>query len=77
MKSKKQLISIRLAPWMVQRIDRISQQNPLWTRSKVVSRLLSGVLSSRDVEELKDIVSLPHLLSKDYLRKNGESPVSV
>jgi len=73
MKSRKQLISIRLEPWMIEVIDNVSCHNPLWSRSKVVSKLLQGVLSSRNSEELAEIVSLPHLLSKGYMRSLNET----
>lgn len=60
MEKKLKLISVRIDPMAVERIDQFRRRHTYWKRNSVINGVLSSVLRSASDEQIYDLVRYAH-----------------
>lgn len=69
MKESKKLISARIDPETLKKIEEFCAKNRYWTRNHVIDRILYAVLEDFDEKDIYDMVRRPHWTMKNILAK--------
>lgn len=69
MKESKKLISARIDPETLKKIEEFCAKHRYWTRNFVIDRILYAVLEDFDEKDIYDMVRRPHLRRYNVLAK--------
>lgn len=76
----KKLISLRLNPQVLEKIDKITYSNEYWNRTAVISSILDAVFDCFDKKAINDMMRYHHRIFPNskgsfYLEKSNSSPL--
>lgn len=69
MKDSKKLISARIDPETINKIEAFSKKYKYWTRNYIIDKILYAVLKDFDEKDIYDMVRRPHWTVRSVLAK--------
>lgn len=69
MKETKKLISVRIDPETLEKIEAFSEKRQYWTRSAIIDKILYAVFKDFDENDIYDMVRRPYWSQSEVMAK--------